>query len=152
MVFVVRRRTTKYLPTKNRESMGVGLTQTAQPRKYFHKIAKITTSTKISPLEKYLLYDISQRVQKWKSTVLVLGTVRGSMLLCSDISAAVCERHNDSNCQYAAKHIILLLYVVCCSCSSCNENWNCKCTCTTFLHNRLAKTASLLSIIESGLL
>ena len=71
MFFVVERRTTKYLPTKNRESkresraysvrmpkMGVVLMQTAQPQNFFHEIAKITTFTKILPLEKYPLYGI----------------------------------------------------------------------------------------------
>ena len=60
MVFVVGRRTTKYLPTKTPHACTQNRRQTAQPRNFSHEIAKIMTFTKILPLEKYPLYGIIQ--------------------------------------------------------------------------------------------
>ena len=47
----------KYLPTKNTAMCAQNRRQTVRPRNFFHEIAKITTFTKILPLEKYPLYS-----------------------------------------------------------------------------------------------
>ena len=64
VVFVVERRTTKYLHTKKRKPRRVPRARAQNREIFFHEIAKITTFTKILPLKKYPLYGIT-----WISTV-----------------------------------------------------------------------------------